>query len=90
MKESRSRHEVFGQHVMPLGHSSSDPYGQGREQSRVASSKVAPQKFDGSPAGLAAGGSMAHVVWAKHVSPEGQSEDRPVGQGWSQLPSASR
>ena len=89
INESRSLHDVCGWHVVPRGHSESSPLGHGREHSRVASSKLAPQKLE--PTGVSAGGSTsAHVVYEKHVRSSGHSSDRPVGQGSSQLASASR
>lgn len=64
MKESRSAQEVWEKQVKPAGHS--EPVGQGREQSRVASSKLAPQKLDSAgPLGASTAatmGSLSHCV----------------------------
>ena len=95
MKESRSWHEVWGWHAMPVGQSRLSPDGHGREQLLVASSKLAPQKAERSPgpAGMVeleeGSGATSQVVWAKQVRFSGQSLDRPEGQGVSQVPPAS-
>lgn len=82
-------HEVWEKQFMPRGQSRSVPDGHGREQSLVASSKLAPQKLDSGWSPASAMGSMAQVVCAKQVRSSGQSLDRLEGQGSAQLPSAS-
>ena len=91
MNESLSVHEVCGQQLIPPGQSELEPVGHGREQSLVASSKVAPQKYESATSlvGSITGSSTAHVVCAKQVRFSGQSLLNPEGHGISQLLSAS-